>query len=330
MGVRDFLIYDFGKLIPDKLWIQIKYLQWFHKFPDLKHPKTYNEKLNWLKLYDRKPEYTTMVDKYEVKKWISDRVGSQYVIPVVGGPWNSFNEINFERLPDQFVLKTTHDCGGVYIVKDKNKINMEEAEAFLTEHLQTNYFMTCREWPYKNVKPRIFAEKYMTDKGGTLQNRGGQEVELEVDSQTERNCSLKDKQIDFNGISVLEKEQLTDFKFFCFDGIPKFMFIATDRISKTEETKFDFFDMNFKHLPFRQGHPNSNVKIDRPASFDLMKELAGKLSKGMPQLRVDFYQVDGQVYVGELTFYHFSGLVPFVPSEWDYKFGSWIHLPLES
>lgn len=163
MSFRSFVVYGLGRMIPDKLWIQIKYYQWFHKLPNLKNPKTFNEKLNWLKLYDRRPEYTTMVDKYEAKKYVSDRVGCQYVIPTVGGPWKSFDEIDFDVLPDQFVLKTTHDCGGVVICKDKKTFDKKKAKAFLHGHLKNNYYLTCREWPYKNVEPRIFAEAYMKD-----------------------------------------------------------------------------------------------------------------------------------------------------------------------
>ena len=163
MSFRSFIVYGLGRLIPDKLWIQIKYFQWFKKLPNLKNPQTFNEKLNWLKLYDRRPEYTTMVDKYEAKKYVSDLVGSEYVIPTLGGPWNSFDEIDFDSLPEQFVLKTTHDCGGVVICKDKNTFDKNKAKVFLEKHLKNNYYLTCREWPYKNVKPRIFAEAYMKD-----------------------------------------------------------------------------------------------------------------------------------------------------------------------
>lgn len=135
---------------------------------DLDNPKTFNEKLQWLKLNDRQPEYAQMVDKYESKKIVEKLVGSSYVIPVVGGPWNKFDEINFDELPEEFVLKTTHDCGGVYICKDKRKLNLSQVRKFINGHLNRNYYMTCREWPYKNVKPRIFAEKYMCDMGNEI------------------------------------------------------------------------------------------------------------------------------------------------------------------
>lgn len=293
MSLRSFIVYGIGRLVSDKLWIQIKYLQWFKKLPDLKNPQTFNEKLNWLKLYDRRPEYTTMVDKYEAKQYVSDRIGNEYVIPTVGGPWKSFDEIDFDALPDQFVLKTTHDCGGVVICKDKNTFDKVTAKIFLEKHLKNNYYLTCREWPYKNVEPRIFAEAYMKDE--TIEER--------------------------------KVEQLTDYKFFCFDGKVKALFIATDRADETTETKFDFFDSNFIHLDIIQGHPNAAVTPTKPAAFELMKNLASELSKGIPQVRVDFYEVGNRIYVGELTLFHFSGNVPFKPEKWDYEFGSWIELP---
>lgn len=292
MKIKKIAIQTMAKLIPDKWWIQIKYRRSFGRWANLKNPQTYNEKLNWIKLYDRKPEYTVMVDKYEAKKWIANKIGEEYVIPILGGPWNSFDEINFSLLPDQFVLKTTHDCGGVVICENKKTFDKKYAKRFLNEHLKNNYYLTIREWPYKNVKHRIFAEAYMKD----------------------------------DTLNANQKEQLTDYKFFCFNGEAKAMYIATDRTDKSKDTKFDFFDMNFNHLPIVQGHPNADILHEKPIMFDKMKELAEKLSKGIPQLRVDFYEVNGQVYVGELTFFHLGGTVPFQPEEWDYIFGSWISL----
>lgn len=256
---------------------------------NLTSPKTFNEKLNWLKLYDRNPDYTMLVDKFLVKNYVSNRIGSEYVIPLLGGPWYSFDEIDFDSLPKQFVLKTSHDCGGVYVCKDKAKFNKNEARKFLTKHLNNNYYLTGREWPYKNVKPCIFAEEYMTDNNNS--------------------------------------EQLTDYKFFAFDGKVKAMFVATDRALKNEETKFDFFDENFNHLPFIQGHPNSKRPIECPSTFEKMKELAAILSQGFPELRVDFYNVGDKIYFGELTLFHFGGFTPFKPDKWDIIFGDWIILP---
>lgn len=284
--------YGFYNWLTDKSHIQKKYRYEFGRDIDLENPMTYNEKLQWLKLNDRRAEYTTMVDKFEAKRFVESRVGAGYVIPVVGGPWRSFDEIEFDRLPNQFVLKTTHDCGGVYICTDKSRFDYVHARRFITRHLKSNYYITCREWPYKNVEPRILAEAYIKDAQQT---------------------------------TVVE--QLTDYKFFCFDGVPRAMFIATDRADKNTETKFDFFDMDFKHLPIVQGHPNSDKVIQKPWAFDKMKELAAALSMSFPHVRVDFYCTKDKVYVGELTLFHFGGFVPFQPAEWDSIFGDWIRLP---
>ena len=286
----------FGKLnrmklinwMSDKTFLRIFYYGHFRKSLNLNNPETYNEKLQWLKLFDRREIYSVMVDKYEAKGFISSIIGEQYVIPTIG-VWDTFDEIDFDSLPMQFVLKCTHDCGGLIICKDKNDLDLDLARKKINKCLKTNYYYKGREWPYKNVKPRIIAETYMENS---------------------------------------ETNDLRDYKFFCFDGEPKYLFIATERQSETEDTKFDFFDMNYEHLDIRNGHPNASVPPKKPECFEEMKRLAANLSKGIPQIRVDFYEVDGRVYVGELTLFHWSGAVPFEPEEWDYKFGELINLPL--
>lgn len=252
---------------------------------DLRNPQTYNEKLQWLKLYDRKPEYTQMVDKVEAKKIVAGIIGEEHIIPTLA-VYNRVEDIDFDELPDQFVLKCSHDSGGIVVCHDKNKLDKNSAIQGLRKGLKKNYFYQNREWPYKNVKPRIIAEKYMTDDG----------------------------------------KELKDYKFFCFNGEPKIMFIATDRFNKEEETKFDFYDMNFCHLPFTNGHPNSLKHIEKPLGFEKMKELAAKLSQNITHVRVDFYDINGIVYFGEMTFFHWSGFVPFEPEEWDAKLGDLIKI----
>ena len=275
------------RILPDALYIRLEYFRHLKKFPNLKNPKTFNEKLQWLKLHDRKPEYTLMVDKYEAKRYVADIIGEQHIIPAFG-VWNSFDEIDFDALPDQFVLKCTHDCGGLVICRDKSQLDIAAAKKKIEKAMKVNYYWGEREWPYKNVKPRILAEKYMEDS---------------------------------------ELGDLRDYKFFTFDGEVKALFIATERASVSEETKFDFFDADFNHLPFTNGHPNAEVMPKKPQNFERMKQLASKLSRGIPHLRVDFYEVDGEIYFGELTFSHWGGMVPFDPPEWDGIFGSWIELP---
>lgn len=282
LGARGFLNW-----IPDSIYLKILYRGTMGEKLNLKNPRTYNEKVQWLKRYDRNPVYTVLVDKYEVKQYIKKTIGEEHLIPTLG-IWNNFEEIDFESLPEQFVLKCTHDSGGVVICKDKHHFDIEAARKKLNKSLKKNYYWGRREWPYKNVKPRIIAEQYMADESGY---------------------------------------ELKDYKFFCFDGVAKAMFIASDRDNPNEETKFDFFDMNFEHLPIINGHPNATKTINKPVKFDEMRNLAELLSKGMPHVRVDLYDINGDIYFGELTFHHWSGMVPFEPKEWDDKFGDWIKLP---
>lgn len=148
--------------LPDKAFIKLKYKDKFGKKINLNNPQTFNEKLQWLKLYDRNPEYTKMVDKYEVKKYVASIIGEEYIIPTLG-VWNKFEDIDFNKLPDQFVLKCTHDSGGLVICKDKSKLDINEAKKKIEKSLKINYYYLSREWPYKNVKPQIIAEKYMVD-----------------------------------------------------------------------------------------------------------------------------------------------------------------------
>ena len=253
---------------------------------NLKNPQTFNEKINWLKLHvNITPQCTMMVDKYGVRDYIKEKIGEEYLIPLLG-VWNTFDEIDFEKLPDEFVLKTTHDSGGVVICKDKNKLNIPEAREKLTKHLHYNYYWRGREIPYRDVPPRIIAEKLMVDEGGA---------------------------------------QLKDYKIFCFDGKPTILFLASDRFSEGG-VKFTYYDMDLNILPIKsQGHERD---LNPPVvpNWEEMKQLAGVLSAGFPHLRVDFYNINGKIYFGELTFHHDSGIVPFEPEEWEYKLGNMIKI----
>lgn len=271
----------------DRRFLQVAFLAHLGQRLNLRNPKTFNEKLQWLKLYNRKPLYTQLVDKWAVKKYIAEKIGERYVIPSLG-VYDSFDEIDFDRLPDRFVLKCTNDSGGIVVCKDKGRLDKEKARHTLERSLKHSYFNLNREWPYKDVTPRILAEEYMEDSA---------------------------------------TGELRDYKFFCFDGVPKALFIASDRQKEGEEVKFDFFDAEFNHLPIRNGHPNSVELPTKPRGFEEMKRLAAKLSEGMPHVRVDFYEVDGRVYFGEMTFFHFSGMVPIIPKSYDLLFGSWLELP---
>ena len=274
--------------MPDETLLKLMYKARMGKTLNLDNPKSFSEKLQWLKLYDRNPLYTKLVDKYEVRKYIAETIGEEYLIPLYG-VWDHPDEIDFDSLPDQFVLKCTHDSGSVIICDDKSKFDKSTAIKKLKKAQKFNFFYHGREWPYKNVVPRIIAEKYM----------------LNSDSSSE----------------------LSDYKWYCFDGVAKAMLIVTDRQTPGEETKYDYFDMSFCHQPLLWGGPNATRTIEKPISFELMRELAEQISQGIPQVRVDFYEADGHIYFGEMTFYDGCGMSPFQPEKWDAIFGDWIQLP---
>ena len=267
-------------ILPDSLMLRILFALKLHRWLNLKNPQTFNEKLQWLKLHNRKNIYTTMVDKYSVKDYVEKIIGKEFIIPTIG-IWNHPEEINFTQLPDKFVLKTTHGGGGksVIICKDKKTFNKTKAINTLKEAMKEDIYVSHREWPYKNVQKRIIAEQFI-DNGN---------------------------------------EALSDYKFFCFNGKPKMMLVSNNRFHG--ETEFDYFDMNFTHLPFTQGGRNSNKTIIKPTHFNEMKEIAEKLAKGIPHIRVDLYEVNDKILFGELTFFDSSGLSKFKPAIWDYKIG---------
>lgn len=283
-----FLKMDEKQLITlkDSTFLKLKYKKIFNKKLDLNNPKTYNEKLQWLKLYDRKEIYTTMVDKYKVKDYVASIIGDEYLIPTLG-VYNSYDEIDFSKLPEKFVLKPNHTSGNVYICNDKNNINYNKLRKMCNKWLKRDYYLIHREWPYKNVERKLVIEEYMEDDND---------------------------------------KELRDYKFFCFDGKVKYLFVATNRQGEGD-TYFDFFDEKYNHLNITNGHPNAPEIPHKPYNYDKMVELAGKLSKNIPHVRVDFYEVNNKIFFGEMTFYHWSGYVPFEPSEWDYKFGELIKLP---
>lgn len=273
------------RFLPDEVYIQLYYYLQFKHFCNLKNPETFNEKLQWLKLHDHNPKYPQMVDKYEAKKYVASLIGEEYIIPTLG-VWDSFDEIDFDKLPTQFVLKCTHDSAGLIVVQDKSKLNIEEARKKINDSLKCEFFYVGREWPYKGLKPRILAEQYMEDT---------------VDGE------------------------LRDYKWLCFDGEPKVLYIAANR--NTGHPTIDYYDVTFKHLDLVKHYPNAKIPLRKPKTFEKMIEISQKLSAGIPHVRVDFYEVNGKLYFGELTFYTGSGFSPYKPEYWDRLFGSWIKLP---
>lgn len=268
-------------VIPDSIYVRLKYRKAFGHWPNLRNPQTFNEKLNWLKLYDRNPLYTRMVDKYEAKRYVADLIGEEYIIPTLG-VWDRAEDIDFDALPDKFVLKATHDSGRVIICKDKAKLDRAKAVRDMKASLKRNFYAVTREWPYKNVKPRIIAEQLLE-------------------------CT--------------DNSELADYKVHNFNGTPKVILVCRDRFAESGLTE-DFYDMEWTHLNVRRpGHPNAPIAESRPAELDKMLELSEKLSNGYPFMRTDFYTIGGKVYFGEITLYPASGAVPFEPSEYDDLFG---------
>ena len=277
-----------SRLLPDKVYLKLKYYLFFKKKLDLNNPKTFNEKLQWLKLYDRKDIYTTMVDKYNVKQYVGNIIGYEHIIKTLG-VYDKFDDIDFTKLPEQFVIKCTHDSGGLVIVKDKSKLNIKEAKKKIEKSLNNNYYYSGREWPYKNVKPKIIVEEYMEDN---------------------------------------TNKEMRDYKFFCFNGKPEILYVS-EGLENHETAGISFYDMNFKLVDCkRKDYRLLSYTPEIPKTFEKMKEFAAILSKDMPHVRVDFYEINGNLYFGELTFFTCSGMVPFEKEEWDYKLGSLIKLPI--
>ena len=273
--------------ISDEQFLKKQWKTFFNTELNLKNPQSFNEKLQWLKIYDRNPQYTQMVDKYEAKKYVSNIIGEEYIIPTLG-IYNSFEEIDFNKLPNQFVIKCTHDSGGLVIIKDKKNMDIKEVEKKINKWLERNDYYGSREWPYKNVKPRIIIESYLDD-----------------------------------GINT----QLNDYKSMCFNGKAKCSFVCTERDDKELGLAVTFFDLDWNKMPFERHYRSSNKKIDKPKNYQKMVELSEKLSKNIPFVRVDWYEIKGKLYFGELTFYPGAGFEEFTPEEWDYKLGEMLKLP---
>lgn len=278
-------------VLSDRQYLKMKYKYVMNEKLNIDSPRTFSEKLQWLKLYDRRKEYTMMVDKYKVRDYITQKLGKEYLIPLLG-VWNNPEEIDFDMLPNQFVLKCNHNSGlGMCICKDKDKLNIESVKKKLHKGLMQNYYLTSREWPYKNVERKIIAEQYMTDNN---------------------------------------TDELRDYKFYCFSGKPQYCQVISDR--STNET-IDFFDMDWKHMSFtgleKPYHRHSNKELEKPVQFSLMKQFAGKLSEGIPFLRVDFYEINQKLYFGELTFYPAGGFGEFDDESINLQLGKMINLYIE-
>lgn len=269
-------------LIPDKTYLQLIFkLKLGYSF-SIDNPKTFNEKLNWLKLHDRNPLYTRLADKYNVKEYVTQKIGEEFVVPCYG-KWDCFEDIDIDSLPNQFVIKTNHDSSGAFICRDKTQLDRKKLKTFVNKSLHRNYYWHLREWPYKNIKPCVIAEKLLEDGTG---------------------------------------EVIRDYKFWCFNGEPMYMYCTVKGVEIYE----NFYDMNFEPVDINHGFPRHKPEFEKPTNFELMKRIARELSEDIPFVRIDFFDIAGQVYFGEYTFYDWGGIRPFISIEQDIELGRLISL----
>lgn len=432
----------FYNRMPDEEYIKKQFKLYTGRDLDLDNPQTFNEKLQWLKLHDRRAEYVTMVDKVKAKDYASNIIGDDHIIPTLG-VWDSPDDIDFESLPDQFVLKCNHNSGSVVICKDKSGLDYRKARNILKRGMKQNFYLHGREWPYKDVQRKILAEKYMVDESGKelkdykVFNFDGSPKVIQVDfdrfvehkrnlysinweqlkgeiqypSDSSRLIRKPEALIDMldmakklsagyphirtdfyviddkvyfgeltlyhgagyekfspeelgirmgewirlpgflNGGVLLKKNNvyllvhssservdtgevqidgLIDYKFYCFDGKPKFLYIATANIKDgRKHDLLSFYDLEWKQTPFqRNDHSPFPCSMPRPSQFDEMISIVEKLSVGIPFVRVDLYLINSMVFFSEYTFTPGAGYGIFYPFEWERKIGSWISLPV--
>lgn len=292
------LIAHFTRFVSnDKLYLQIQFFCYIHKVLNIKFPKSYNEKMQWMKLYNRNPLYTKLVDKIEVKKYVDNILGPGHTFPLLGS-WDRPEDIDFSSLPQEYVLKCNHNSAvGMAICKDNKKgvftkahggdkifISKEQVLEGLNRGLAQNYYLGGREWPYKNVKRRVFAEQFMRGDNG---------------------------------------EPLKDYKILCFEGEPKYIWVG----SNYDPMWFDLYSADWKNLHVKWGYDAGPEQLPRPAQLEELLETARKLSQGIPHVRVDLYSIGGKIYFGEYTFFTWAGLMKLEPYEWDLKLGEEIKLP---
>lgn len=277
--------------LSEETYLRLYYFFQLNEVLHLYNPKKFTEKIQWLKLHDRNPEHIKMVDKIGVKDFIAKIISQDIVIPILG-TYSNFDDINFDSLPNSFVLKTNHSGGnqGVVICKDKWSFDIGLAKSKLESSMKTDAYPLLKEWPYKGVERRIFAEKYMEDSTGNLM----------------------------------------DYKFMCFNGKVKFTHICPDRYLGAKKMHFDYYDTEWRKMPFAIECPNSDIFTPKPQSYELMVKYAELLAAEAktPLVRIDFYEVEGKPYFGEITFFPYSGLEKFYQEEWNVRLGSWIDLSL--
>ena len=281
---RNVLMVKYPSWFDDKLYLSVIYRNVFGKDLNLNNPRTFNEKLNWLKMNDQNPLYTVMADKYWVKRYVANQIGEDYVVPCYGH-WKRIEEIDFEGLPERCFLKMNHDSQKGVLLDKKSGIDMVRLkENFSEKRRKRNWFWPTREWAYKHIEPCILAEKFLTSG---------------------------------------KNEDLQDYKFWCFNGKPIYMYIT----NKGNFIMENFYDMDFNVVNIDHGFPRKTPEFEKPQNFELMKQLAAKLSKNIPFVRVDFFEVEGKVYFSEFTFYDWGGMRPFVDEKVDEQLGELLLLP---
>lgn len=276
-----------SRLLPDKLFLKLIFRAKVGYKLNLENPVTFNEKLQWLKLNNRDTLYSKLADKFEVREYIKEKIGEEHLIPLIG-VWDKFDDIDFSQLPNQFVIKCTHDSGSVCICKDKESFDIKSAKKVINKALKQNFYYRGREWAYKNIKPRIVVEEYISD---------------------------------------LSEIGVCDYKVFCFNGKPEAILLCKDRFSEDGLT-IDFYDCAWNHMNFSRPvyYPHSKVQNKKPQMFDELLNLSTKLSKGIPFVRTDFYITRDEILFGELTFYPGDGFEAFDPELWDKKWGDLLKL----
>lgn len=274
------------RIIPTKIYLEIMFHHHFHRFFSFKHPKTMNEKVQWLKVYNKRSEYTKIVDKLAVKEYVTERIGSKYIIPTLG-VWDDANDIDYDSLPDQFVLKCNHDSHCVFICNDKKNFDFNSAKDALNRRLKYNEYWYGREWPYKNVKRKIMAEKLLTSSNGDL----------------------------------------PDYKILCFNGIPENIMVCTGR--QNGELRYYYFNRQWEFLKLQKVDKDlpDDFTLPKPEHLEEMFEVAEKLSKGFPFIRIDLYDTEGQVWFGEMTFYPSAGFDTDYTDEIDLELGKKMKVP---
>lgn len=275
--------------LSDEIFLKAKFKLKLGTELDLENPQTFNEKLQWLKLYNRRPEYTMMADKYRVRDYIREKIGEEYLIPLLG-VWDNPDEIDFDALPDQFVLKCNHNSGkGMCICKDKSKLDTAAVKKELREGLAQDYYLTCREWPYKDVPRKIICEKYMED----TQSRNG----------------------------------LVDYKFYCFNGEPKFLYVS-EALDNHTHARISYLTLDWTFAPYGRTDYASYENLPcKPLHYDTMLKFCRTLSSGLPFVRVDLYEINHRIYFSELTFFPGGGFTPYRNSEHDSEIGNMLTLP---